>query len=261
LVYNVGNPLAFRDNARQSALDVVQEARVVTSLVIPGELVGRAENVTFDPDNVFFFGHSQGGQNGPLFLAVDDSARAGVLSGAGSIISYALAEKTEPLSIPHLVRFALGLPGATDEEALANEVFGHDHPVAALLQMWLDVADSGNYAHLFFAAPRQGFARKSIVQTLGTMDPYTPPGSIEALATATRLPLCSEELRPLPELDRLGVAHLVPPVMGNVAGEATACLLEQVGGHFVAFEEPARTQIVGFLASMVDGVPTLPGAP
>jgi predicted esterase len=258
LVYNVTNPLAFRDNARQSALDVVQEARLVASLVVPGALLGRGDDVSFDPENVFFFGHSQGGQNGPLFLAIDDHARVGVLSGAGSIIAYALLEKTEPLSIPHIVKAALGLPGSTDEEAFAREGFGFDHPIVSLLQMWLDAADAGNYAHLFFASPRPGFARKSILQTLGTEDPYAPPGSIEALATAIRLPLCSEELRPLVELDRLGVEHLSPPVTGNASGDATACLLEQVGGHFVAYEDPARAQIVSFLESAIDGIPTLP---
>jgi hypothetical protein len=160
------------------------------------------------------------------------------------------------------VKIALGLPGATDEEALANEGFGFDHPIVSLLQMWLDVADSSNYVHLFFAEPRPGFAPKSILQTLGTMDPYAPPGSIEALATAIRLPLCSAELRTLTELDRLGVPHLSPPVTGNAgSGDATACLVEQEGGHFVAFEDPARAQIVGFLESAIDGVPTLPSPP
>lgn len=253
LVFNFINPFAFRDNNKQAALDVVQQARFIINNQVSDRVI--ADPPGFDADNVFFMGHSQGGINGPLFLAVDDQARGGVLSGAGAHLPIALVEKTEPLSIADLVRLLLRL---SPSESM-NEHLVYEHPIFALMQTWADSADPNNYAHMFFENPREGFAPKSILQTEGTTDAFSPPRGIEALAAAGRIPLLMPELHPVEGLDVLGVAPIAGPVVGNVAGgQATAGLIQYNGGHFVAFGERAQTTISGFFGSWVsDGLPSI----
>ncbi len=255
LVFNFANPHAFRDNARQAALDVVQQARFIANNPVSDRVLASDPPVRFDPDNLFFMGHSQGGLNGPLFLAIDDHARAGVLSGAGGHLPIALVEKVEPVSIPELVRLLLRLTGPTGE----REHLVYEHPVFALLQTWTDVADPTNYVHMLFARPREGFEPKSILQTEGIVDPFTPPAGMEALAVAARVPLLEPALRPIEAMELVGLPSQTGPVVGNVAGgRATAGLRQYDGGHFVAFEDDALTTIGAFFGSaLADGVPTL----
>jgi hypothetical protein len=87
--FNFTNPFAGRTNNRQAALDLVQCGRFVRALtfVVPWETGPVTER--FDPDQVFFYGHSQGGLNGPLWLAAEPTApRRGALGrrgGAGPV--------------------------------------------------------------------------------------------------------------------------------------------------------------------------------
>ena len=76
LFFNVLNPVAGRANAAQSAIDLVQQARLFTEtrFTIPASVSGRGAPIAFDGSKLGFFGHSQGGINGPIFLAVDDQA-------------------------------------------------------------------------------------------------------------------------------------------------------------------------------------------
>jgi hypothetical protein len=252
LVFNFLNPLAFRDNARQSALDVVQQARIAKTLEVPAELAGGTP-MTFDTERMLFMGHSQGGLNGPIFLAIDDSVKAAVLSGAGGQLSIALVEKVEPVSIPELARALLRVSSVEGEHLV------YEHPIHAFLQIWTDVADPTHYASRIFHEPREGFAPKHVLQTEGTTDPYTPALSMEALATAGRIPLLGEALRPVPGLALAGVSRGTLPASGNVAGgAATAGLLQFEGGHFVAFETANTARLVAFFQSYLrDGIPTI----
>ena len=63
----------------------MQQARLFTEHAAddPGAVSPTKKEIRFDGRSVLFFGHSQGGVNGPLFLAADDPARGGVLSGTG----------------------------------------------------------------------------------------------------------------------------------------------------------------------------------
>lgn len=257
LVFNFANPLAFRDNARQAALDVVAQAAFVRAHT---EITPRAigEGTFVDPERVYFYGHSQGGLNGPLFLAIDDQAQGGVLSGAGGHLAIALVDKVEPLNIPQLAGFLLRFPGS-GAAALEQEHLVYEHPILALLQTWTDVADPTNYAHYLFRAPRPGFAPKSILQTEGITDAYTPPRSIEALATAAGIPPLMPVLQPIEAMDVIGLAPVSGPVHANVAGGgATAGLIQADGGHFVAFDDGLRERIADFFGSFAEGVPTIP---
>jgi len=251
LVFNFNNPLAFRDNARQAALDVVAQAAFVRA---NPEIAPRAigPGTFIDPDRVYFYGHSQGGLNGPLFLAIDDQARGGVLSGAGGHLAIALVDKIEPVNIPSLVGLLLRVPN------LEREHLVYEHPILAFLQTWTDVADPTNYAHFLFREPREGFAPKSILQTEGITDLYTPPRSIEALATAAAIPPLNPVLQPIEPMDAIGLTPVDGPVSANVAGgAATAALIQVDGGHFVAFDDDLRVRVADFFESFGEGLPTI----
>ncbi|MBK8407496.1 MAG: hypothetical protein IPL19_05865 [Sandaracinaceae bacterium] len=257
-VFNVLNPLSLRDNARQSALDVVQQARLIDALAVPITVTGRAAPVTFDTSKIYFYGHSQGGVNGPLFLAIDDQAQGGVLSGAGAVFVIAVVDKTEPINIADILTLALGLPGV-GMDPLVREHMVYEHPLLALLTTWVDVADTASYAHLIHRAPRPGFAPKSILQTEGVSDPFTPPLTIEALGLAGGFPQVSPYLARIPDHQAHGLPSVAAPVMGNGSGAMhTVGLVQYAGGHFVSTDPPGEALITEFFTSWVeDGVPTI----
>lgn len=265
LFFNFPNPDAARDNNRQSALDVVQQARLVPSLAVPIEIVERGgAPVRFDASRVYFMGHSQGGLNGPIFLAIDDAARGGVLSAASGVITPSLVSKLQPISIPQIVRALLNLPGDTLDDALMREGFTVEHPIATLVQTWVEAADGCNYAHLVTTSPREGFAAKSVLMTEGLMDDFAPPASIEALAGSMGVPLVEPAHQPVDALRLLGMDPFAPPVTANVAGGlATAGLLQfPDDGHFAVFDNTtASAQVFGFFASLRDGGPGIIPAP
>ena len=266
LFFNVSNPASARDNTVQSALDVVQQRRLIPNLTFDTEVIERGGvAIHFDTANIYFMGHSQGGLNGPLFLAIDDGARAGVLSAASAIITPALIEKVEPIAIPGIVQALLGLPGSGYMDAFAREGFTHEHPIATLVQTWLEVSDASNYAQMIFQAPREGFAPKSVLMTEGLMDQFAPPRSIEALAGSMWVPQINPVHATVPGLAARGIAPQMAPVSGNVAGGmATAGLLQfPDDGHFAVFRnDAAQAQVFDFFGSLVDGgAGTIPAAP
>lgn len=263
LFFNFENPYAARDNVRQAVIDVVQQARFAANLQIPTRIVNvDGEPVRFDPTRIYVYGHSQGGLNMPIFLAIDDQARGGVLSGAGATLAISIIEKKEPLDILLVVKLVLRLPGGTTDAAVEREHFVYEHPVLTVLQSWIDAGDGANYGHLLFDTPREGFAPKSILQTEGLLDLYTTPHSVEALAAASRIPLVEPVAQPVEALELRGIEPVTAPVEGNVAGGmATAGLVQfPDDGHFAAFDnEVARAQIRGFFRSFEDSpIPVIP---
>ncbi len=253
LTFNIQNPDAFRDNARQAALDVVQQARFAASQPVSTSVIFTDPPVRFDPDKIYFYGHSQGGLNGPLFLAIDDQTQGGVLSGAGGVLTIALVDKVEPINIPEVAGFFLRISSSFDEEH-----FVYEHPILSLLLTWTDAADPVAYGSMFFESPRDGFAPKSILQTEGITDQYTPPATMEALATVSGIPLLTPTLREIDGMALRGIDAVSGPVSGNVAdGEATAGLIQVDGGHFVAFGREQRPRINAFFESLVAGNPTI----
>src|SRR5262249_21140388 len=117
--YNVQNPVAARTNGRQSAIDEVQRARLFTdsNMIVPASVASTGSDIRCDASKLMFFGHSQGGLNGPLFTAIDPTALGGVFSGSGAVIAVGLLDKTEPQpAVSGLVRTLLGLNETTAAE-------------------------------------------------------------------------------------------------------------------------------------------------
>ena len=264
LFFNFDNTFAARTNNRQSAIDVVQQARLFTETKtkVPANVSRTGVDIAFDPSRVLFFGHSQGGLNGPLFLASSDLARGGVLSGAGSVLVVALLEKTKPVDVSAAVRVLLGL--SDEERAKELNVF---HPALALAQTIVDATDPIHYGAFITTTPREGFAPKSIYQTEGiaadgTGDTYAPPRGIEALAVSMSLPRIAPGVRTIPEAEwaKLADVSLVPEgIRGNLGGGRATGALAQFppspgrDGHFVVFDVPeARSQAATFCRDLAD---------
>ncbi len=268
LFFNFQNAVAARANGQQSAIDVIQRARLFTETraSIPAHIALGGEAIRFDPDKVLFFGHSQGGLNGPLYLALDDSARGGVLSGSGSVILITLLEKTRPdPSVANLVPSIFLALQTEEREEL--DIF---HPALMLAQTLTDAIDPINYARLTVREPLAGHRPKSVLMTEGIApdgsgDNYTPPRGTEAQAVAMGLPAMEPLVRPV---EVHGATQLaIPPggVSGNLAGGAASGVLAQWAprerdGHYVVFEIPeARAHVAGFLRRLADdpagGVP------
>ncbi len=262
LFFNFDNALAGRTNNRQAAIDLVQQARLFTDTktAVPASVSRTGAAIAFDPSHVLYFGHSQGGLNGPLFLAASDAARGAVLSGAGSVLGVALLEKTQPVDITKLVR--LLVCGSSSDCAEELSVF---HPGITLAQSIVDASDPVHYASFITSTPRPGLTPKSIYQTEGvnpdgTGDTFAPPKGIEALSVALGLPTVLPGIRPRPEAGWLGLSDVAVDgagLSGNLGGGRATGVLAQFAprpgrdGHFVVFDDAtARSQSARFLRAL-----------
>ncbi len=256
--FNFTNPHAGRTNNRQAALDLVQCGRFVRSVQIPlHNADGTTTTVRFDPGHVMFFGHSQGGLNGPLWLAAEDGASTAVLSGAAGALVLSLMLKTQPVNIPALLGSILG--------AETGEL-GPLHPVLTLAQTLVDPSDPINYGRFIVHEPRPGMHAKNVFQTQGFIDHYAPPPAIAALALSIGLPLAGLVLHHEPAYPLTGLDTGVLPLRSNLLGTTGAWMQFNAplgrDGHFVVFDVPdARLKAAAFLGSAARdpaGIPTLP---
>ncbi len=253
LFFNVLNPVAGRANAAQSAVDLVQQARLFTEtrFTLPASVSGRGAPIAFDGSKLGFFGHSQGGINGPIFLAVDDQARGGMLSGSASMLTITLLEKTEPIDVPDLIRTQF--LDLSESEASELDLF---HPALSLAQTIVDPADPIHYVRAIALEPRAGFAPKSLFMTEGVNpdgrgDSYAPPHGIEVQAVAAGLPPEEPLIHPIAELPWGNLRPVSIPsegLAGNLGdGRASGALAQWRAadaddGHFVIYDIPAAMQ-------------------
>ena len=110
LFFNFQNPAAARGNPIQGAADQLSLARFAAALDFGAAESGGAD-IQIDPDNIFFFGHSQGSTEGSLALPYSDIYKAAVLSGNGASLMDALLTKTSPVDIKSVLPLALSDPG------------------------------------------------------------------------------------------------------------------------------------------------------
>jgi predicted esterase len=243
--FNFENPLAGRDNVRQGALDDFQLLRLAVKLSLDGNV--------FDPNKIYFFGHSQGGLTGPPFLAAEPRVSGAVLSGAGALLYIALLEKTMPVDVAALAAVFIG-----------DDPLDNFDPVLNMLQMFIEGGDPANYGPLLIRRPLAGVTAKNIYQSEGFVDHFAPPHGIEAFAVSMGLSqVMNAAYTPVPGLALRGNATLTAPVMNNEDG-VTGVLLQykQQGnsdGHFVVFDVPAaQRQSVQFLSTLAQtGTATL----
>jgi predicted esterase len=239
---NFNNIVAGHANLMQGGLDDFQLLRLVKAINVATAPMTN-QPIKFDATKIYFKGHSEGGLTGPAFLAYEPEVKAAVLSGSGGVLIQALLNKTEPADIPALVG------------ALLHDPLDQYHPVVSLLQNYFEDIDPENYARLFFREPPAGQAPKSIYQSLGIVDHYTPIANIKALALAMGVQPVKPDLQDIDGLDLAGLSWASAPMSGNVAsGAATGVLCEYTAttddGHFVVFDIPsAIAQNNRFLAT------------
>jgi pimeloyl-ACP methyl ester carboxylesterase len=251
LFFNFLVPSAGRDNVRQSALDYVTLMRMVQGLEISADLTEAGQDIQINSEKVMFMGHSQGGLNGPLFMAVEPQVLGGVLSGAGANIAISMEQKTKPFNVNQIVRLALGVQEASE--------FSRWHPALTLLQTFIEPGDSANYGRFWFSEPPEGFSPKSILMTVGLLDEYTPPDTTFSLVTSGRVPIAAPIYQEIAALEALGVETPgQPPFSANVAdGQATAALIQyDTQGHFLIFNLPSAKERYGkFLKDLANRPP------
>jgi predicted esterase len=252
LTFNFFNPLAGRDNWRQSALEKIQ---LVTAVPFLDFVDDDGVQQRFDESHVGYFGHSQGGIVGAMFLAVEDRIEGAFLSGAGAGFAQSLVEKTDPPpAITDVLRLVLQAPD--------DEVIDRFHPVPAILQTFVDAADPLNYGALW--RHRSGRRTPHLIATSGLQDTFTPPRNHAGLAGAFALPLADPIEEPLEVLDLLGIDGVGNRwVEGNTTtddGEPLTAALVQFAdqGHFAVFDDPdARTMFTDFFTTLWQGTPAV----
>jgi hypothetical protein len=258
--FNPVNLVASRNLMRQAAVDHVTLRKLAEGLRIPANIAGTNGDVRFDLRHPGFFGHSQGGLTGALYLAVDRKVAGGMLSGAGGHITTTLLERAD----------AAGLQGGVKDlvERLLFEMKDEEldqlHPGAAFLQLVAEVADPLTYAKSWLLEPDG--RRKSVLLVNGTLDPNTPIGCALAYALRGGVPPYETGWEAEPFFPLAGLLPQPAPVRGNVAADArleavTAALRQFPGaGHFPAFDDPSAVQSwTTFLAELVkSGLPTVP---
>ena len=245
--FNFNNPVAARDNPLQGAADAWSQMRLALGLSFDD---GMSRIIKFDPDRVFFFGHSQGGLTGPGFVAYEPALKGAVLSGTGGVFYLSLLNKTEPVSFRDLI-----------QTLIRDEPVDEDNPTLALAQMAVERSDTINYAGFMARDPQTApdgtpLAPRNIFHTEGFVDHYTPIPAIEAFATAL-----GGDLIMLPDAVQLegltlrGRSIKPAPLVGNLNGATVATAQYKAAGgndgHFVVFDiGAARTQTSKFLGTL-----------
>lgn len=273
LVFNFQNPLALRDNVRQSALELALMPQVLDGITIdisdcPGASAP-SDLARFDAMAVM--GHSMGASIAPLALVFEPRYRAIVLSGAGGSFLANMLHKQKPLPVKPLAELILGLTvtGYSLEES---------SPMLSMLQWAGEPADDPIYGRHVVAEPLTGGPRH-VLMMQGIVDHYIMPPIANATSLSFGLDLAGEALdsqtAELAELDP--IASLLPfmgrgtislPASGNVsskAGEPATAVLTQTredgveDGHEVVFQtEAPKHAYACFLAGLAAGAPRVP---
>ncbi|MCB9507092.1 MAG: hypothetical protein H6698_03270 [Myxococcales bacterium] len=253
LFYNFLNPLTAVGNVQQGAADYFELTYFVenASLTVPGI----DAPVTFDPTQLYYFGHSQGATVGALFAAYERDLHAAVFSGAGGSLVLSLLNKTSPEDIAGAVEFVL-TDGGTSSYAV-NDM----DPLLAILQWVVDPADPLNFARLLSRSPPEGAAPMHIFQSYGYGDTFSPEPNQDTFARAAGLGLATPHSGNLDGYTEVQYPVSANRVVGGVPSTSVIVPANPDGydGHFVIFRNAELTrESMEFLGTAVrDGVPSI----
>jgi hypothetical protein len=206
---------------------------------------------TLDPSHIAFLGHSQGGITGAPFVAAEPELTGSVFSGTGGTLTITILERKDPVDFKALAEGLLGISGIESLEPF--------HPVLALVQMFVEPADTINYGRAWQREPLVGGLHDSLLIE-GMHDQYVPQECAEAQGAVASLPIGGTMQHEGPAFLADGLAVLPLPINDNVSmigGKRTSALL-QFGGatddHFTMFDNPvANCQVMHFLKSSLTG--------
>jgi len=231
-VFNFANPASGRTSFRQSAIDVMWRARLVSEGRFDFAATPASGNLALrlDRRHIRFFGHSHGGLAGAIALGVDRRLRGGFLSGSSGVLIETILRRKDPVDIEAVVAAVSGV---------SSEQLDAFHPVVNLAQMLVDASDPINYAG-YWRAPRGGGPPRDVLMTSGSEDAASPAVGADAVAAAGGIPLILPVDHESPGHDLRGLTAVALPLALNVetpSGPVTAGLRQYAGGdHFVALE-------------------------
>ncbi|MDI3285627.1 hypothetical protein [Polyangium sp. 15x6] len=271
LVFNVGNPVALRDNIRQSAAELGLLAHVLGAIEIdvadcPGADAAGGK-ARFDTDTLALMGHSMGASIVPLTAAFEPRVRALLLSGAGASFLANIVHKQKPLATRPLAESLVGISGT-------GYTLTEIDPLLNLLQWAGEPADVQPYASRILRE-NEGPPRH-VLMMQGIVDHYILPPIANPMSLSLGLDLAGPPLdashpelavySPLSALLSLnGRSEISLPASGNIDG-ATAVVVQHPedgveDGHEVVFQtEPPKHQMQCFLESFAKGTPRVPTA-
>jgi pimeloyl-ACP methyl ester carboxylesterase len=241
LMFSLSNPLATRDNVRQTALELallpdwLPELEAALPLAdCPGAGAGGLSSQA-----LALIGHSMGATVAPLVVAVEPRYRAVVLSGAGAGYPANLVYKQSPL------------PTRPIAEALLQAPPGSLTPFDPFLQLLQAAAEPADPPPYLRASLAQDPPHALVFQ--GIVDTYILPPMANPVALAWGLDLAGPAeddghpelaaFRPLlEELPLVGAQAIPLPARGNRGGR-TAVVRQLVedgveDGHEVFFQRP-----------------------
>jgi pimeloyl-ACP methyl ester carboxylesterase len=177
---NLESPLTGRDNARESAADLITLLRSLSNLTLSGAPINTAK--------VRYLGHSGGGIAGTMFMAVTPPAEIPAATFANTGGNWTLLAQTSPSFAPDVLA-ALAAKGLYPGTTLFAQFFRD-------LQTVLDSGDPINYIAL--ATAQHPIHMMQVVGTTpppagcspsppipGCPDQTVPPPSTQALITAS----------------------------------------------------------------------------
>ncbi len=258
LIFNVLNPVAMRDNVRQSALELALAAHVLEGVTVDASDCPRSASapppastmVRFDAERLALMGHSMGATIAPLAMAAEPRFKALLLSGAGGSWIENVLFKQKPLAV----------------RGFAEALVGHElgpHDIELMLLQWAgESADPPVYA----PAITRGASPRHVLMVQGIVDHYILPAIANATTLSAGLDVGGDALdASTPELagfdaiervlDFSGRQRLALPARGN-AGGATAIVVQQredgvEDGHEVVFQTASpKRQIRCFLRAL-----------
>jgi len=252
LFFNVFNPRAARDNALQATADYFQLARLVGNFDWEEGDSPTGEAIAFDPEFLFYMGHSQGANTGVTFSAFQPDYRSTMLSGAGGLLVESLLYKRSPYDLRNAISVGI-----------ADPYLDRWHPMLNLVQALAERSDPINHATHVVSTPHGDSGARDLFQSFGYSDSYTPEETQYSLARAFGVDQITNGNEPLESIDGANL-----PLSGNVYNgdrlvTAAVVLYSPEGdadGHYVIFDlEDAKTQYSEFFATaVVDELPTIP---
>ena len=252
LFFNVFNPRAARDNSLQATTDYFQLARLVGNFEWEEGDSPTGDAIRFDPENLFYMGHSQGATTGVAFAAYQPEFRSAVLSGVGGLLIESLLNKRNSYDLRNAISVGI-----------ADPYLDRWHPMLNLVQALAERSDPINHATYVVQEPYEDNQAKDLFHAYGIDDTYTPVETQYALARGFRVDQITNGNE---ALEGIGGENL--PLSGNFFVDSrlvTAAVVlyapeGDADGHFVIFDlEDAKTQYTEFLATAVtDELPTIP---
>ncbi|MBW2464982.1 MAG: hypothetical protein JRH11_25255, partial [Deltaproteobacteria bacterium] len=261
LVFNVNNPIAMRDNVRQSALELVVAAHMMNGLTVDAsDCPGVDGAVTFQARALM--GHSMGATIAPLAFDIEPLFEGLILNGAGGSWIMNVVHKQSPVPVRPFAELLLGI---------GTGWMLHEHDPSLMLLQWAgESADPPVYAARLGAD-----SGRHVLMFQGITDTYILPPMANATSLSYGLDLGGPALdSSTPDLasfasleERLPMSSgeaIALPAQGNQGG-ATRVVVQHAedgieDGHEVVFQsDAAKAQYRCFLETLGRGeVPTVP---